>query len=174
MPYAQRVVELNLMQASAVLANTKLKIPNITIEAARGTGKSTVIGWFIKEAVKQMPRSTGVIVGETFIQIKARTLPSTKEGMEMWGLYEGIDYVVGRCGKDLGFEMPFQSPDSWSNVIHFSNGALRWTQHDGFLPHILSNHCVNFINFYLSFFLISVTDCDLSCEVIRWITSAMA
>lgn len=124
MPYAQRVVELNLMQASAVLANTKLKIPNITIEAARGTGKSTVIGWFIKEAVKQMPRSTGVIVGETFIQIKARTLPSTKEGMEMWGLYEGIDYVVGRCGKDLGFEMPFQSPDSWSNVIHFSNGAI--------------------------------------------------
>ncbi len=124
MPYAERIVELNLMQASAVLANQKLKIPNITIEAARGTGKSTVIGWFIKEAVKQMPRSTGIVVGETFVQIKSRTLPSTKEGMEMWGLYEGIDYVVGRCGKDLGFEMPFQAPDSWANVIHFRNGTI--------------------------------------------------
>ena len=124
MPYASKVVELNLMQASAVLANQKLKIPNITIEAARGTGKSTVIGWFIKEAVKQMPRSTGIVVGETFVQIKSRTLPSTKEGMEMWGLYEGIDYVVGRCGKELGFEMPFQAPDSWNNVIHFRNGTI--------------------------------------------------
>lgn len=119
-----RNIELNLMQAAAVLSNKKLKIPNINIEAARGTGKSTVIGWFIKETVKQMPRSTGIIVGETFIQIKSRTLPSTKEGMEMFGLYEGIDYVVGKCGKELGFEMPFQSPDSWTNVIHFRNGAI--------------------------------------------------
>lgn len=112
------------MQASAVLSNKKLKIPNINIEAARGTGKSTVLGWFIKEAVKQMPRSTGIIVGETFVQIKSRTLPSTKEGMEMFGLFEGIDYVVGKCGKELGFEMPFQAPDTWTNVIHFRNGTI--------------------------------------------------
>ena len=72
-----RNIELNLMQAAAVLSNKKLKIPNINIEASRGTGKSTVIGWFIKEAVKQMPRSTGIFVGETFIQIKSRTLPSS-------------------------------------------------------------------------------------------------
>lgn len=115
-------IELNLMQAAAVLANKKLKIPNINIEAARGTGKSTVLGWFLKEAVKQMPRSTGIIVGETFVQIKSRTLPSTKEGKEMFGMYEGIDYVVGKKGE--GFELPFQSPDSWSNVIHFRNGAI--------------------------------------------------
>lgn len=37
-----RNIELNLMQAAAVLSNKKLKIPNINIEAARGTGKSTV------------------------------------------------------------------------------------------------------------------------------------
>lgn len=119
-----RNIELNLMQASAIIANTRKKIPNITIEAARGTGKSTVIGWFIKEAVKQMPRSTGILVGETFVQIKTRTLPSTKEGMEMFGLYEGIDYVVGKCGQQYGFEMPFQAPDSWANVIHFRNGTI--------------------------------------------------
>lgn len=119
-----RNIELNLMQASAIIANTKKKIPNITIEAARGTGKSTILGWFVKEAVKQLPRSTGILVGETFVQIKTRTLPSTKEGMEMFGMYENIDYVVGKCGKDLGFELPFQAPDSWSNVIHFRNGTI--------------------------------------------------
>lgn len=118
------VIELNAMQMTAVLMNKRYGIPNITIEAARGTGKSTVLGWFIKEAVIQMPRSTGVLVGETFVQIKTRTLPSTKEGLEMFGLYEGIDYVVGRSGVPLGFALPFQSPDGWHNVIHFSNGSI--------------------------------------------------
>lgn len=117
-------IELNLMQMTAILANQRFGIKNINIEAGRAAGKSTVLGWFVKEAVRQMPRSTGVIVGETFVQIKTRTLPSTKEGMEMFGLYEGIDYVVGKCGQKLGFEMPFQAPDSWNNVIHFRNGTI--------------------------------------------------
>ncbi|WP_228448865.1 hypothetical protein [Chryseobacterium mulctrae] len=119
-----RDIELNLMQVAVDFAINTIKIPNITVKAARGTGKSTILGDAIKTAVKWLPRSTGVIVGETFVQIKTRTLPSTKEGMEMFGLYEGIDYVVGKCGKDLGFEMPFQAPDSWGNVIHFSNGTI--------------------------------------------------
>ena len=118
-----REVKLNLMQA-AVVKSIDRGIKNITVEAARGTGKSTVLGKVIKTCVKEMPKSTGIIVGETFVQIKSRTLPSTKEGLMMFGLYEDIDYVVGRCGKNLGFEMPFQSPDSWQNVIHFRNGAI--------------------------------------------------
>jgi hypothetical protein len=60
-----------------------------------------------KEAVKQMPRATGVLVGETYQQMLSRTLPSTKAGLDMFGIYEGIDYVVGKCGKSLGFTMPF-------------------------------------------------------------------
>lgn len=118
-----REVKLNLMQAAVVRAINR-GVKNITVEASRGTGKSTVLGKVIKTAVKEMPKSTGVIVGETFVQIKSRTLPSTKEGLEMFGLYEDIDYVVGKCGKSLGFEMPFQAPDSWHNVIHFRNGAI--------------------------------------------------
>jgi len=94
------------------------------IEAARGTGKSTILGWFLKEAARQMPRATGVIVGETFVQIKTRTLPSTKEGLEMFGLFEGFDYVIGKCGRTAGFEMPFQAPDNWENAIHFRNGFI--------------------------------------------------
>jgi hypothetical protein len=127
-------IELNLAQMAVIHASSK-KVKNpytlvecwiktIVLEWARGTGKSTVLGWFVKEAVKQMPRATGIIVGETYQQMLSRTLPSTKAGLEMFGIYEGIDYVVGKCGKSLGYDMPFQSPDKWENTIHFSNGFV--------------------------------------------------
>jgi hypothetical protein len=127
-------IELNLAQISTIHASSKkifnpislvwVWIKTIILEWARGSGKSTILGWFVKEAVKQMPKATGIIVGETYQQILSRTLPSTKAGLDMFGVYEGIDYVVGKCGKSLGFEMPFQSPDKWDNVIHFSNGFI--------------------------------------------------
>lgn len=127
-------IELNLAQIAVIeqsskkVFNTKkliwVYIKTIVLEWARGTGKSTILGWFVKEAVKQMPRATGILVGETYQQILSRTLPSTKAGLEMFGIYEGIDYVVGKSGKSLGFEMPFQSPDKWDNTIHFSNGFI--------------------------------------------------
>ena len=127
-------IELNEAQLATIFLSSKkvknpytlveLWIKTIVLEWARGSGKSTILGWYIKEAVKQMPKATGIIVGETYQQILSRTLPSTKAGLDMFGIYEGIDYVVGKCGKSLGFEMPFQSPDKWDNVIHFSNGFI--------------------------------------------------
>lgn len=119
----KRTVELNLLQMGAIQA-LRAGRKYINIEAGRGAGKSTILGWYIKEAVKDMPRATGVLVGATFTQIKARTFPSTKEGLEMWGLFENIDYVVGKSGFNLGFAMPFQAPNNWSNVIHFANGHI--------------------------------------------------
>ena len=120
---ALKNIELNALQMAAVIANQRYGIKNIDIEAGRGVGKSTILGYFMKEAVDQMPRATGVLVGETYVQIKSRTLPSTKEGLEMFGIYENIDYVVGKCGGE-GYEMPFQAPNSWANVIHFRNGFI--------------------------------------------------
>lgn len=120
----KKKVELNPLQLAAIEANRTHKAKHINIEAGRGTGKSTILGWFMKEAVRQMPRATGVLVGETYVQIKSRTLPSTKEGLEMFGLYEGLDYTVGRCGQSMSYEMPFQAPDSWNNIIHFRNGFI--------------------------------------------------
>ncbi|CAL2105489.1 conserved hypothetical protein [Tenacibaculum sp. 190524A02b] len=99
-------------------------IKYLFLEWARGTGKSTILGWVVKEAARQLPRATGVLVGQTYMQMLARTLPSTKEGLEMFGFHEGIDYVVGRHGKKLGFEMPYQAPSKWDNVIHFRNGFI--------------------------------------------------
>lgn len=121
---SRKKVVLNPLQLAAIEANRTHGAKHIAIEAGRGVGKSTVLGWFMKEGVRQMPRATGVLVGESYVQIKSRTLPSTKEGLEMFGLFEGIDYVVGRCGQQMGYEMPFQAPDSWNNVIHFRNGFI--------------------------------------------------
>ncbi|MCK0203872.1 hypothetical protein MWN41_12690, partial [Ornithobacterium rhinotracheale] len=116
-------VKLNTLQMVAVKALMFGK-KRIFIEAGRGAGKSTILAYYIFIAVKEMPRATGILVGATFTQIKSRTFMSTKEGLELFGLYEGVDYVVGRCGRALGFEMPFQSPDNWANVIHFANGHI--------------------------------------------------
>lgn len=119
-----KLLSLNAVQLNAIMMNKRYGVKNIFIEAGRGVGKSTILAWFMHEAQRQMPRATGVLVGETYIQIKSRTLPSTKEGLEMLGYYENIDYVVGKSGQSLGYEMPFQAPSSWSNVIHFRNGFI--------------------------------------------------
>lgn len=120
----KKLLELNALQLHAIMINKRYGIKNICIEAGRGVGKSTILAWFMHEAVRQMPRATGVLVGETYVQIKARTLPSTKEGLESLGYYENVDYVVGRSGEKLGYEMPFQAPSSWNNAIHFRNGFV--------------------------------------------------
>lgn len=119
----KRLISINALQGAAIIALRKGR-KKIYIEAGRGSGKSTILGYYIWMAVKEMPRATGVLVGSTFVQIKSRTFPSTKEGLEMFGLFENIDYVVGKSGQSLGFSMPFQAPNSWSNVIHFANGHI--------------------------------------------------
>lgn len=116
-------VEVNAAQYAAIYA-LKMGIKYLFLEWGRGTGKSTILGWVIKEAAYQLPRATGILVGQTYQRMLSTTLPSTKEGLSMFGFYEGVDYVVGRSGKKLGFAMPFQSPNKWENVIHFRNGFI--------------------------------------------------
>lgn len=113
-------ITLTIPQICAVLSIQKLKF----LEWGRGAGKSTISGWFMREFVRQMPRASFFLAGATYSQILARTLPSTIEGLEMFGLYQDIDFVVGRSGKSLGFEMPYQPPNQWNNIIHWSNGAI--------------------------------------------------
>lgn len=120
---SKKVVNLNPPQMTGVQA-LDMGIKYLFLEWARGTGKSTILGWIIKEAAIQLPRATGILVGQTYMRMLSLTLPSTKEGLEMFGFYEGIDYVVGKHGKKLGFEMPYQSPSRWDNVIHFRNGFI--------------------------------------------------
>lgn len=115
-----KVINLNIPQAKAFV-NMRLK--NYW-EWSRGAGKSTGLAGGMRKFVVQMPRASFFLVGATYSQILSRTLPSTIEGLEMFNLYQDVDYVVGRSGKKNGFQMPFQPPNQWNNIIHFSNGAI--------------------------------------------------
>ena len=117
-------VVLNAAQLAAVLAVTVLKKTKIFLEWGRGTGKSFILAFFMKEMVKQMPGACFALVGSTYQQILSRTLPSTKKGLAVLGLYEGYDYVVEKNGAKFGFAEPIYSPDKWENIIHFSNVSV--------------------------------------------------
>ncbi len=119
-----REIVLNAIQLMAFLAVTVFNKTKIFLEWGRGTGKSFILAFFIKKMVKQMPRASFGLVGSTYQQILSRTLPSTKEGLEILGVYENVDYVVGKDGSKFGFAPPFQAPDNWKNTMHFSNGAV--------------------------------------------------
>jgi len=114
-------VLLNPAQVAAALAPQKQKF----LEWSRGSGKTTYLGFDTSQVLKQLPRASGALVGSTYSQILSRFLPAIKEGLEMFGIYENIDYVVGSmAGKKMGFKMPYQSPDAFNNIIHFSNGFI--------------------------------------------------
>lgn len=111
----------NPAQMVAILAPQIVKM----LIWGRGTGKSTVLAYFMAMMVKYMPRATFILVGNTYSQILSNTLKSTKAGLEILGFYENIDYVVGtRAGKKMGFKLPFETPDKWENMIHWSNGTV--------------------------------------------------
>lgn len=116
-------VNLNIAQA-AFVQTLQQGVNQIFLEWGRGAGKSTVLGYAINLAANELRQATGVLVGQTYQQILSRTLPSTKQGLAMFGLFEGVDYVVGWGGKKLGFAMPLQAPNAWKNVIHFRSGFI--------------------------------------------------
>lgn len=115
-----KILELTIPQLCAVLSTQLKKY----LEWGRGSGKSFILAYFILQFVKLMPRASFALVGSTYSQILSRTLPSTIEGLEMFNIFQDVDYVVGRSGKKMGFAMPFQPPNQWNNVIHFSNGTI--------------------------------------------------
>lgn len=114
-------VTLNIAQLMASMAKQKQKF----LEWGRGSGKTTYLGYDSLQLVKQMPRASFAMVGSTYSQILSRFMPAIKEGLELFGIYEGVDYVIGSmAGKKLGFKMPFQSPDSFNNIWHWANGCI--------------------------------------------------
>lgn len=114
----------NLNYNIAQLAFILLRAVFTVLEFGRGTGKSTIIGKQIIDCVTQMPRSTGILVAETFIQIKTRTLPSTIAGMEMHGYYEDIHFVIGKKPPaSYKWPKPFQRQTDFKNTITFWNGT---------------------------------------------------
>lgn len=111
-------IQLNLAQMLAVVSTQKTKV----LEWGRGTGKSTVLAWFILQMVRSMPRGKFYLTGTTFKAMLGDTLPSTKASLERMGIYEDIHYYVGRQGP-RHWPKPYEAPANWHNHIHFWTGA---------------------------------------------------
>lgn len=114
-------VRYNLPQLLFLLSAAKTTI----LEWGRGTGKSTIIAKRLIDCVQQMPRSTGMIYGESYKQIKSRTLPSTIKGLEEHGYIKNQHYFIGeRPPKSWGWLEAYQPVTDYQNAIFWWNGTV--------------------------------------------------
>ncbi len=113
-------IQLNFPQLLTIIATQKHK----RLEWGRGTGKSTILAWFIKEMCYQMPRATFTLVGETYGQILTRTLPSTISALEMLGYHKDHHYWIGRRPPaSWKIDEPFEPPLNYDHFFIWHNGA---------------------------------------------------
>lgn len=114
-------ITYNIAQFIFLLAYQPIKI----LEWGRGTGKSTILAKDIIDKVLALPRSTGVMVAETYAQIKTRTLPSTISGLEQHGWIKDVHYFVGkRPPASWKWPEPYEPPLDYSQCIIFYNGTV--------------------------------------------------
>lgn len=114
-------IEYNIAQLAFVIKRVLITI----LEWGRGTGKSTILGRAIYDNVIQLPRSTGVMVAETYAQIKTRTLPSTIAGLEQHGLIKDLHYFVGKKPPaSWGWPEPYEPPLDYKHCVIFWNGTV--------------------------------------------------
>lgn len=118
---ATNEITYNLAQLAFIIKRVLITI----LEWGRGTGKSTILARAIIDNVTQLPRSTGVLVAETYAQIKTRTLPSTIQGLEQHGYIKGVHFFVGRRPPEAwNWPEPYQPPLDYKHCIIFWNGTV--------------------------------------------------
>lgn len=80
---------------------------------------------YVLRNTQQMPRSTGGIVGSTYQQLLARTLPGTLSALESFGFKRDLHYYVGcKPPKNSGFAKPYIDPSSYEHAIIWYNGTI--------------------------------------------------
>jgi hypothetical protein len=94
------------------------------LDWGRGTGKSTVLSYRVKDFAYELPRAKVAIPGETYKQLLTRTLPSTIEGLEMLGLKKNHHFFVGsKPPAKWKWAEPYQPPLDYDGVISFYTGT---------------------------------------------------
>ena len=98
----------------------------IYLEWARGVGKTTMRGIRWKKITIQLPRSTGLFIGPNYQFILTRIIPSLIQGLEMFGLYEGLHYFIGQQPPQKWrkyWGRAYQPPKKYDRYITFFNGV---------------------------------------------------
>ena len=118
----RRLVELNEFQLYLSICRAKF----VMAVVGRGGGKTTGRGDRWSNILSEMPRSTGLFIGPSYQAILTRILPSLKQGLEMFGIYENLHYFVGRQPPRSwrnSWGRAYQPPDKWDRYITFWNGV---------------------------------------------------
>lgn len=90
--------------------------------AARGFGKTSLLGVWEGKCFLGLPRQMGGFVGASAKQIYTRTMPNVLKVLNSLGFEEGIFYFRGQAPAKLRWPMPLAKPRVWENVIHFVTG----------------------------------------------------
>lgn len=80
---------------------------------------------FVLRNTQHMPRSTGGIVGSTYQQLLARTLPGTLQALESFGYKRDLHFFIGhKPPKNSDFAKPIIDPPSYEHAIIWYNGTI--------------------------------------------------
>ncbi len=98
---------------------------NITfLRAARGFGKTSLLGINEAKCALGMRRQMGGFLGASAKQLFTRTVPNCLKVLNQLGFEDGIYYFRGQAPAKLRWETPLAKPRNWENVIHFQNGYV--------------------------------------------------
>lgn len=118
----RKILSLNLPQLIASRYYKKLKV----LEWGRGTGKTTYRGKHWSDILREMPRSTGLFVAPSYQFALTRIIPSLVQGLELFGLYQGLHYFIGqkppRSWRN-SWGTAYQPPANYNRYITFWNGV---------------------------------------------------
>lgn len=97
----------------------------VFIRGSRGLGKTSMAAIRLAYLVQTQPRGTFLFIGLAFSQLYSRTMPSLIKSLEQilhWK--EGIQFFRGHAPAGAHFPEPLTKPRSWTNCLHFYNGAV--------------------------------------------------
>lgn len=99
---------------------------NNYIVASRGTTKSEMIdSMWLMDVSKAMPGSTILLVQPTYKKHLQNTLPAIAKGLERFGWFRDIHYVVGkRPSPKQNFAKPLTEPFSYDYAVTLFNGTI--------------------------------------------------
>ena len=115
-----RHLHMNQAQLLAMLVGAA----NLTAVVGRGGGKSDgILAPRVHRNVSVMPRSCGVALGTTYVQLLDRTLPALFQGFQRLGYVRDVDYWVRRFpDAKLGLTLPHNTPLDPQHAVFIRNG----------------------------------------------------
>ncbi|SDE20637.1 hypothetical protein SAMN04487996_10439 [Dyadobacter soli] len=91
----------------------------LALVAGRGTGKSAgVLSHRFHRCLSLMPRSSGVNVAQSYMQLLDRTLPPIFQRWQEMGLQRDVDFWVRRFPpRNIGLRMPYVAPETAEHSV---------------------------------------------------------